>query len=53
MIIGFHQKRLQKIVNLNCGGTAEIQHRHFLFLAIANLNRQDLIGELLIFRNAN
>jgi hypothetical protein len=38
---------------LNVYELAAIQHWHFLFLAIANLNRQDLIGELLIFRNAD
>jgi hypothetical protein len=30
---------------------SRIQHWSFLFLAIANFNRQNPIGELLIFRN--
>jgi len=41
----------QILADLGCVIIAAIQHWHFLFLAIANLNRQDLIGELLIFRN--
>jgi hypothetical protein len=32
---------------------SRIQHWRFLFLAIANLNGQDPMGELLIFRNAD
>jgi hypothetical protein len=32
---------------------SRMQHWRFLFLAIANLNGQDPMGELLIFRNVD